>query len=269
MPRRALCSKIFPMASSDPLTTARRHGQKPWPRRFYRAVSITTNPVPDGAITYGLALDGKAVKTAQHNALRVPVHALAAAMAREWQAQDTHILLSVMPLTRLAMAAQDCPPTALERIKSAITAYGGHDLICYYAAHPENLKRRQEAQWHKLHAFATARYDAPLLTTTTLASLTQPADSLKRLGAPVAALTSPLMVVAMQTLAQLSGSLVIPLAVLDEAITADEAFACAHVEEEFSRATWGDDEEANARLQIRRRDFEAAAHTLALAKTHP
>jgi chaperone required for assembly of F1-ATPase len=47
-------------------------------------------------------------------------------------------------------------------------------------------------------------------------------------------------------------------------LTAEEAWAAAHVDEDFQISQWGEDEEARARRENRWRDFAAAARMLQL-----
>ncbi|MEE8633427.1 MAG: ATPase, partial [Methyloceanibacter sp.] len=60
------------------------------------------------------------------------------------------------------------------------------------------------------------------------------------------------------------GSALLALAVALKRLTPDEAWAAAHVDEDWQASKWGEDAEAKARRETRRRDFDAAARTLAL-----
>ena len=65
----------------------------------------------------------------------------------------------------------------------------------------------------------------------------------------------------------LCGSLVIALALLEGEITPEAAWEAAHVDEEHQFRTWGEDEEARARLDNRRGDLMTAHLFLTLART--
>ncbi len=71
-------------------------------KRFYQQAEIV--PAAGG---YGVALDGKPIKTPAKRALIVPSAALAARSLREWDAQQGEIRPAEMPLTRLASTAID------------------------------------------------------------------------------------------------------------------------------------------------------------------
>ncbi len=71
-------------------------------RRLYRkaaAVSLESG--------YGVALDGRRLKTPGKQDLALPSEALAVAIAAEWQGQRDEIRPSTMPLYRIAATAID------------------------------------------------------------------------------------------------------------------------------------------------------------------
>jgi len=72
---------------------------RPLPKRFYKSVAVTEQ--------FGIALDGRSVKTPLKAPLVLPNRALAEAVAAEWNAQIEVINPQVMPLTKLANTAID------------------------------------------------------------------------------------------------------------------------------------------------------------------
>ncbi len=56
----------------------------------------------------------------------------------------------------------------------------------------------------------------------------------------------------------LTGSALLALGVEAGALPPDEAWAAAHVDEDWNAEQWGEDAEAAARKAARRRDFDAA-----------
>jgi len=65
-------------------------------------------------------------------------------------------------------------------------------------------------------------------------------------------------------LVTIGGSLVAALAVLEKAITPDEAWAAVSIDERWQLEQWGVDSEAEIALENRSRDFFAAARFLDL-----
>src|SRR5262245_56888301 len=130
-------------------------------KRFYE----TAKPLQRSG-AYGIALDGKPIKTPGKHDLVVPNAALAAAIAEEWNAQQREVRAATMPLTRLATTTVDRVATQRDTIVRQTAAYAATDLVCYRAAHPPALATRQQAVWQPLIDWAVLRYDAPLSVTT-------------------------------------------------------------------------------------------------------
>jgi chaperone required for assembly of F1-ATPase len=63
----------------------------------------------------------------------------------------------------------------------------------------------------------------------------------------------------------LTGSVLIPLAVAARALSPEEAWDAAHVDERYQESVWGEDEEAMIRRAGRWEDFAAAATVYRLA----
>jgi chaperone required for assembly of F1-ATPase len=62
----------------------------------------------------------------------------------------------------------------------------------------------------------------------------------------------------------MGGSLIAALAVLERALSAEQAWDAVSVDERWQLEQWGADAEAEAALENRRRDFMAAARFLDL-----
>jgi chaperone required for assembly of F1-ATPase len=83
------------------------------------------------------------------------------------------------------------------------------------------------------------------------------------LGHAVAALDA-FRLAGLSPLVTIGGSLIAALAVLEKAITPDEAWQAVSVDERWQLEQWGGDAEAETALENRRRDFLAAARFLEL-----
>src|SRR6187402_1626936 len=115
-------------------------------KRFYKVAEPGT--APGGHV---VRLDGKTIKTPLQHPLIVPTAALAAGMAAEWAAQKTDVIPSSMPLNQLANTMIDKGRGAdREAMEQTVVDYGASDLVCYFAAHPQDLVARQEACWRPL-----------------------------------------------------------------------------------------------------------------------
>ena len=229
-------------------------------KRFYRKVEVV--PAVAG---HAVALDGKPIKTPAKLALVMPNAALAAAIAAEWEAQETEIRPAEMPLTRLASTAIDRVAPQRSEIERQIAGYAATDLVCYRAAHPPELTARQEAAWQPLLEWAAQRYDAPLEIAAGVIPVAQPAASLRAFAAAVAE-HDDCALAALHLATGACGSLVIALALSEDRIDAAEALAASQLDESFQIAAWGEDEEQARRRAGLAGDIAAAARFLSLLR---
>lgn len=228
-------------------------------KRVYKGV--TTRGVDGGG--WGVALDGRPLRTPGKNALVLPSEALAAAIAAEWDAQEGEIRPATMPLFRLAAAAIDRTATQRDLIVAETANYAGTDLVCYRADQPPALAARQHAVWQPLIDWASRRYDAALVVT---AGIIPAPQSLATLGAFAAVVVAQddFRLTALHSLTAACGSLVIALALSEGRIDSEAAFAASQLDETFQIEAWGEDADAAARRHALAADIAAAARFLEL-----
>jgi chaperone required for assembly of F1-ATPase len=112
-----------------------------------------------------------------------------------------------------------------------------------------------------LLAWARRRYDVDFVITSRLIHVDQPPATVERLSHALAAL-DPFHLAGLSPLVTIGGSLVAALAVLEKAITAEQAWDAVSVDEQWQLEQWGSDQEAEAALENRRGDFLAGARFL-------
>ncbi|HEX3537464.1 MAG TPA: ATP12 family protein [Stellaceae bacterium] len=212
---------------------------------------------------YGIALDGRPMRTPAKRDLIVPSTAIAAAIAAEWDAQQDEIRPATMPLTRLAATAIDRTAFQRNQVVAETANFAGTDLVCYRAEHQPALAARQQALWQPLIDWATLRFDAPLSVTAGVIPTQQNPASLKAFATAVAA-HDDFRLTALHTLTAACGSLVIALALVEGRLDADGAFAASQLDESFQIEAWGEDAEAAARREALAADIAAAARFLQL-----
>jgi chaperone required for assembly of F1-ATPase len=212
---------------------------------------------------WGIALDGRRVKTPAREDLVVPTRALADAIATEWRECGEIIDPRAMPMTGLANAAIDRVSPDPAAFAAVLSKYGESDLLCYRADSPAVLIKRQEESWDPLLAWARRRYDVDFCTTASTIWQPQPQATVERLAHAVAAL-DPYRLAGLSPLVTIGGSLVAALAVIEQAATAESAWRAVSVDERWQLEKWGSDPEAEAALENRRREFMAAAKFLEL-----
>ncbi|MFT0861809.1 ATP12 family chaperone protein [Ancylobacter sp. G4_0304] len=227
------------------------------PKRFYADASVM--PVEGG---FGVALDGRPVKTPGRAPLRVPGLAFAEALAEEWRGQGEHIDPITMPLTRLVNSAIDGVAVNQAEVAAEIVRYAGSDLLCYRADGPQKLVMLQCDIWDPVLRWAEAELGGRFVLSEGVLFVEQPWRTIDSFAASLP--DDPLRLAALNLMTTLSGSAVLSLAVFRGAITPDEAWRAAHIDEEFQEDLWGKDLEAELRRERRRKDFNAAARALHL-----
>jgi len=227
-------------------------------KRFWKDVSVD----PNGEV-WGIKLDGRPVKTPARQQLTVPTPALAEAIAHEWREVGETIYLRAMPLTGLANAAIDRVAPDRQAFARGVAKYAEADLTCYRADGPQGLVERQVRSWDALLGWARRRFDRDFITTSGLMHVGQPPATIEILTHIVATLDD-FRLAGLSPLVTIGGSLVSAIAVLEKAITPEEAWEAVSVDERWQLDQWGADAEAEAALENRRRDFLAAARFLDL-----
>jgi chaperone required for assembly of F1-ATPase len=133
-------------------------------------------------------------------------------------------------------------------------------VLFYRAGHPEALVAREAALWDPVLFWAADALGARFILGQGIVHVDQPDTAV---AATRAALPGdPWSIAAMHVITTLTGSALLALALLRGAIDKDQAWAAAHVDEDWNSDQWGIDEEVAARGAARRVDFEAAARIL-------
>jgi chaperone required for assembly of F1-ATPase len=93
--------------------------------------------------------------------------------------------------------------------------------------------------------------------------IAQPPEALAAVARIVSETQRPFALAALHSATTLTGSAILALALGKGRLSVDEAWAAAHVDEDFQIEAWGADEEAMARRASHRAEFDAAALVLA------
>jgi chaperone required for assembly of F1-ATPase len=254
---RDLLEEIFANNPIDPTEAARRPQRPVVKRRFYTSVGLASDR--EG---FAIELDGRPVKTPARRPLAVPTRPLGEAIAAEWEAQTEVIDPSRMPLTRLANTIIDGVAAAAPEIAAEIEKYLGSDLVFYRAETPAALLARQARLWDPVLGFAVEALGANFVTRQGVRFVTQPAAAVA--AARRAIPENPWRLGAVHVITTLTGSALIALAVAAGALTVDEAWTAAHVDEDWNMEQWGGDAIALERRATRFAEMQAAATVLRL-----
>jgi chaperone required for assembly of F1-ATPase len=227
-------------------------------KRFYRAVTADGAPP-----AVRVLLDGKPMRTPAKRELALPTRALAEAVAAEWEAQIDHMDPAAMPLTRFANSALDGVTGREAEVRAEIAKYGASDLLCYRAEGPAELVRRQGEAWDPMLSWARKELGAHFATGQGIVPVAQPPAAIAAIEDAVADLDA-LALTAHHVMTTLTGSAVLALAHARGRLTAEDAWAAAHVDEDWQIGQWGEDAEANARRARRWAEMQAASRLLQL-----
>jgi len=245
--------------TEGPMQAAQRLMRPELPRRFYRSAAAA--PCEDG---FTVLLDGRPVRTPGKARVAVPRLALAEALAAEWNAQGERIDPSRMPLTRIVNSAIDAVSREMDAVRAEIVKYAGSDLLCYRADGPDRLVERQKAAWDPVVEWAEAAFGARFVLAEGVVFAAQPESSLRAVAGPLEELDM-FRLAAANVITTLTGSALLALAVLRGRLRTEEAWALAHIDEDWNIEIWGADEEAMERRARRYDEMKAAARLLALA----
>jgi chaperone required for assembly of F1-ATPase len=260
---RDLFADIFPTEPLDPVTAARHTLRPHLRRRFYAVVDVAE---ADGG--FCVQLDGRPVRTPARRIFALPTRALADALASEWRGQVELIDPANMPLTRLANSIIDGVADTPGLVAAEIEKYLESDLVFYRAASPQPLAARQAAAWDPLVAWARGALGAEFLVGDALAFIAQPEHALAAARAAIprteADRYAPWQLGALHSITTLTGSALIALSVLRGRLAVDDAWAAAHVDEDWNMEQWGRDAIALERRATRFAEMQAAATVLRL-----
>lgn len=231
------------------------------PKRFWKSATVVA---VDGGHT--VHLDGRPVKTPSKAGLIVPTAAMAAAMAAEWDAQVELVDPRTMPVTRSANSAIDKVRVQHADVVAMLAEYGDSDLLCYRAADPEGLIRRQAEGWDPVLEWAAEALGVRLRVAQGVMHVKQDPVALKRLHDELAAFDE-FALTAAHDLISLSGSLVLALAVTRNVLPPEDAWTLSRIDEHWQIEQWGADEDANADEMIKRAAFLDAMRFYQLART--
>jgi chaperone required for assembly of F1-ATPase len=228
------------------------------PKRFYRTVTV------DGAApAFRVLLDGRPMRTPAKRELAVPSKALADALAAEWEAQGEQISPATMHLTRLVNSALDGVTGREDEVRSDITKYAASDLLCYRAEVPAELVRRQAEAWDPVLVWARETLGAPLALGQGIVPVAQPEAATAAMKRALAELDA-FSLAAHHVMTTLTGSALLALAHARGRVSAEQAWAAAHVDEDWQISQWGEDADAKARRDRRWAEMRAASRLLAL-----
>jgi chaperone required for assembly of F1-ATPase len=246
------------LSHENPMERARAQMRQPQPKRFYTKVEVAE--AEDG---FRVLLDGKPVRTPGRAFLAMPTEAAARLVAQEFEAQGETLDIPAMPVLRLANTALDGVAQDPQAVLEDILRYASCDLVCYRADGPDGLVARQAECWDPVVDWARATLSARMVLAEGVMHVDQPREAIAAIGIHMKARSEPFRLASLHVMTSLTGSALLALAVDTGELSAEEAWAAAHVDEDWNIAQWGEDAEARAMRLAKHRDMIAAARLVA------
>lgn len=241
------------LSDPDPVKRAQIQMRTPLPKRFYKQATVAETE--DG---FAVLLDGKTVRTPGKAVLALPTMAAAKLVADECEAQTEVVDPVTMPVTRLVNTAIDGVAPDTRAVLDDMVKFSESDLLCYRADSPEALVARQASVWDPILDWAHTTLGARFYLAEGVIHVAQPSEAIDKVRGWLLEREEPFRLSAMHLMTSLSGSALIATAVEAQALSPDEAWNAAHVDEDWTNEHWGEDAEAAERRRLRRRDFDAA-----------
>ena len=237
------------------MESAQRSARAVRRKRFYASAGMGE---VDGGFT--VTLDGKPTRTPSGRTVIVPVSSLAETIAAEWNAQGEFIEPLTMPVTRFANSVVQGVVDNVAAVTDDVARYFASDLLFYRAGHPEGLVAREATHWDPVLFWARDTLGAHFILAEGVMHVRQPAQAAA--AARAALPTDPWAIAALHLITTLTGSALLALALFHGAVDPDQAWAAAHIDEDWNAEKWGVDEEVAARKAAKLVDFNAVVAVL-------
>jgi len=252
---RELFDEAAGQSEANPIEAARRSSRAVQRKRFYAEAGVG-----EGDRGFTVTLDGKPIKTPSGRTVIVPVCALAETIAAEWRAQGEFIDPLTMPMTRFANSVVQGVVDDVSAVSDDVAKYFASDLLFYRAGHPEGLVAREAAHWDPILSWAAQSLGAHFILAEGVMHVRQPESAIA--AACRALPDDPWAIAALHVITTLTGSALLAIALFHGAIGLDQAWAAAHVDEDWNAEKRGVDEEVAARKAAKLVDFQAATGVL-------
>lgn len=205
-------------------------------KRFYKETSVA-----EGAGGFQIHLDGRAVRTPYRHVLEVPSKALAEGVAHEWGRQGEEIEPSAMPLMVLACSALDQTEDRREVIVEELMRYLHTDTVLF-PGDPEEvdgkLLQLQRTRWQPLIRWMGSTF-GEVHERRALGVQPHPEETRANVVRFLTHDVDKWHLTALESLAAGCKSVIIPLALQAQQISAVEAVQASRVEEEHQITLWG------------------------------
>ena len=238
---------------NDPIQKVVRNLKPQKIKRFYKVVSIS-----EERTGYWVRLDGKPIRSPQKKIIECNNLTLANKLLEEWESHVEYIDYVNMPITRILNVAFDRVSENHISVVETVGSYATSDLLCYRANGPEKLVIRQHEYWDPILEWGQQTFKLNFNVTDSILPVEQPESTILKIK-EVLRKYNPIQLAAIHTVTTISSSVLIALALENEAFERETIWNAINVDEDWNIEHWGEDEELILSRKIKRQDFLAVS----------
>lgn len=201
---------------------------------------LATYSIAQNGKTYTLMRNERQLMTPAGTPFSVKQENLAKAIVEEWEAQEDKIIPATMPLTQLLATALDIIGKDKAKTQKALAAYIPTELLCYRADKPETLVKKQRDMWQPYLDWCEKTFSAPFAIGLGLMPIQQSQETIDNLTAKIESYDD-MMLSALSSAVDCSGSLVLGLALLEGFRPAEDIFEACELDAKDQVLRWGND----------------------------
>jgi len=211
-------------------------------------LKLTFKIINSSENNYCIHINNKMAKTPNGNGVELPTLKLAKIILKDYQAKKSKMPANIVSPIRLTNTAIDKLAINNDAYIEQLCLYLNSDVVCYFACSPNDLVKKQNKYWLPMIRFMQDVYNINILHTSEISAKSQPKDSLTKLK-KILKNKNYFELSAIGVLVQLTNSIIISLALVNDKITAKDAYEISNLEELYQSSFWGKDEEAFTRLK--------------------
>jgi chaperone required for assembly of F1-ATPase len=209
---------------------------------------ITFKIIKTSENNYCIQINNIMAKTPKGNLIELPTLRLAKIILKDFQSKKSKMPANIVSPIRLTNTAIDKLVTHNYAYIEQLSLYLNSDVVCYFAHSPKDLVKKQNKNWLPMIKFMQDVYNINVLYTSEISAISQPKESLTKLK-EILKSKNYFELSAIGVLVQLTNSIIISLALVNDKINAKDAYQISNLEEIYQSSFWGKDEEAFTRLK--------------------
>lgn len=207
-------------------------------KRFYKDVSV--EQLGDN---FQVLCDNKPIRLGGDKILPIWSSVIANMIADEFKSQAEDIDLKSMPVTEFVVGLNNFNLDYKNKLLHDTINFINTDVLFYRASYPSSLIERQNRSWDPVLRWASNYFNVSFNTTNGILPIEQSANTLNVLSRFISSL-SDLRFLCFFKFSSAYTSVILALSVINDFITAEEAFNFSRLEEDFQNEFWGKDHEA-------------------------